>query len=375
MLDLIQVTHRRATHAARLLCCAVFVFACGDDEDLVESAPPVPSAAARPETDPASEVRPENPAEHDVDLLHSVRSRVTTSSVNNEDPRQTLRLTDGSLQTAWNSAPTDRGDTPERIIIQLPEQVVVSAIALTAGYTSARSRVDLFTANRRIQAVRIHHGDDQFDARLDIDDRSLQHVEVHGNGGEWIIELIDWVDGTRPWREMVVSEVQVLGLPGENAPPYEPPSEPTSAPEHLLTSEQAIWRALVAASASFETLRSLMDLSSTGFLFSLNYEHGIASNVACTDAHFAEDLILPADFDQEEHWSPVLPANIPRGTLSCLPDLSMCMTEGQPGGKEYAFEFRVNPGGRRFLASVVIPSRGYTLGEFSFLPTSPSCAP
>lgn len=359
-----------ASKGHAFLICAALLFACGDDTSAssVQATPAAaPSRVEEPEgTDP-------NPAAQEVDLLRTVRARVTTSSANNEDPRQTWSLTDGDLQTAWNSAPA--GDDGERITIQLPEQVTVSAIALTAGYTSTRDSLDLFTANRRIQAVRIRHGEDVFEARLDITDRSLQRVGVHGGGGTWTIELSEWVEGSRNWQELVVSELQVLGIADDDAPPYEAHPEPAPPREHMLTSKAAIRRALVASSTSLETLRSLMDLESTGFMFSLNYEHGIGARVVCTDAHFEADLILPADFDVEEHWSPVLPANIPPGTLTCLPDLSMCMTNGQPGGKEYAFEFRVNSGGRRHLAVIVIPPGGYTLGEWSFLPDTPTCLP
>lgn len=360
-----------------LLIFSGLLAACSGDEDTAastrqatpsEPSAPVSSEASAPEA-------PETPEAELVDLLHTVRCTVTTSSVNNEDARQTLRLTDGDLETAWNSAPTEGGGDPERIVIQLPEQVTVSAIALSAGYTTSRGRLDLFTANRRVQAVRILHGDDTFEARLDIEDRTLQRVEVHGNGGEWTIELSEWVPGSRPWQEMVVSEIQVLGLAGEDAPAYEPPPEPTSPPPaHMLTSRAAIRRALVASSTSLATLRSLMDLESTGFLFSLNYAHGLADRVVCTDAHFAEDLILPADFDQEEDWSPVLPPDMPASSFTCLPDLSMCMTTGQPNRQDYAFEFRVNAGGRRHLAAIVITPGGYTLGEYPFFEDRPGCA-
>ena len=109
--------------------------------------------------------------------------------------------------------------TPESLTLTLPAGVRVRAIGLTAGYTKETASRDLFTGNRRIETVVIRHGDERWEGALDVEDRALQDIPVDGGGGEWIVELREWVEGDRPdWREMAVSELRVLGELGDAQP-------------------------------------------------------------------------------------------------------------------------------------------------------------
>ena len=166
-----------------------------------------------------------------VELQRVVETTITTSSNYRDDESQVAKLTDGDFDTAWNSATMEEGDTtPQSITITLPDNVTVHAIGITPGYTKkaeAGAR-DLFESNRRITKVRIRHGDDIVEGEIMSDVAALQDVAVEGNGGEWVIELSEWEQGTRAdWREMVVSELRVWGEVGEGVPTRAPP--PTAA--------------------------------------------------------------------------------------------------------------------------------------------------
>ncbi|MEM1413456.1 MAG: discoidin domain-containing protein [Myxococcota bacterium] len=205
-----------------------------------EEAPPTPSPAV-PAPSPAAEPAEAEPTEAPeaapaaspfadqrgwIELQRVVEVQASASSHYRGDATQLEKLFDGDYATAWNSATMAEGATaPETLTLTLPEGVKVHAIGLTAGYTKTTPTRDLFTANRRIEEVVVRHGDRTWEATLLTDDREIQDVEVEGGGGEWVIELRSWVDGERPdWREMVVSELRVLGELGEapattNLPP------------------------------------------------------------------------------------------------------------------------------------------------------------
>ncbi len=148
-----------------------------------------------------------------VDLLRVTESTVTVSSaVDNANDRPD-RLVDGDLATAWSS----RTGEMERtwIEVRLPDDVRVSHLELTAGYTRQTERQDLFTGNVRIRRVRVSRaGQSLGEFDLDPEQRGLQRVNA-GAGGVWRIETLGLVPGTRAtWREVTVSELRVMGTPG-----------------------------------------------------------------------------------------------------------------------------------------------------------------
>jgi hypothetical protein len=149
-----------------------------------------------------------------VDLLRVTESTVTVSSaVDNANDRPD-RLVDGDLATAWSS----RTGEMERtwIEVRLPDDVRVSHLELTAGYTRQTERQDLFTGNVRIRRVRVSRaGQSLGEFDLDPEQRGLQRVNAAGAGGVWRIETLGLVPGTRAtWREVTVSELRVMGTPG-----------------------------------------------------------------------------------------------------------------------------------------------------------------
>lgn len=149
-----------------------------------------------------------------VDLLRATEAAVTVSSaVDNANDRPD-RLVDGDLATAWSSRTGEMEST--WLEVRLPDDARVSHIELTAGYTRQSERQDLFTANVRIRRVRVSRAGQrvgEFD--LDPEQRGLQRVNASGGGGVWRVEMIGLVPGTRAsWREVTVSELRVLGIPG-----------------------------------------------------------------------------------------------------------------------------------------------------------------
>lgn len=95
----------------------------------------------------------------------------------------------------------------------MPAAARVRAIKLTAGYTRALSGGDLFTMNPRLRRVRVERGGvtlGEFD--LDPARRDLQTLPVDAPGGDFRIEVLAVVAGTRAaWREACVSELEVWG--------------------------------------------------------------------------------------------------------------------------------------------------------------------
>ncbi len=147
------------------------------------------------------------------DLLHSVRTDVAVSSAYRDDERQVRKLYDGNLESAWNSATHEATDTRgDTISIRLPESVRVEAIDIIAGYAKLQGDSDLFTQNRRVTKIRITNGAQRVEASLDPGVRGFQRVPFASGGGDIRVYLLEWADGTRAdWRELVVSELRVLG--------------------------------------------------------------------------------------------------------------------------------------------------------------------
>ncbi|MGF1467576.1 MAG: discoidin domain-containing protein [Sandaracinaceae bacterium] len=146
-----------------------------------------------------------------VDLLRAVPAEVVTSSAYHGRPRQVPRMVDGDLETAWNSGTDDL--VGAWIEVRLPAEARVSAIALTAGFTRRRGDRDFFTENYRVTGVRVSRdGQDLGTFSVDPRSRGLQHLPVGGPGGVYRIEIASVLPGTRrDWREVCISELQVLG--------------------------------------------------------------------------------------------------------------------------------------------------------------------
>ncbi len=164
----------------------------------------------------ADDVTVAHPGE--VDLLHAgPAATVAVSSVYNGDRALVGRLVDEDLETAWSAAAGEREGS--FIEVEVIISMRVTAVALTAGYTKVGAEGDFFTANHRVAHVRITHGGVVVGGGdLDLDDRGLQRFELSPGlrGGTYRIELTRLVPGSHPgWQEACVSELQVLGDPGD----------------------------------------------------------------------------------------------------------------------------------------------------------------
>ena len=188
------------------------------------------------------------PADHGswVDLLHTVRTTVAGTAFR-DDPAQLAHMYDGDLLTAWNSATLPAGDdAPRSLGVRLPAGVRVHAIDLTAGFTKLRPQGDLFTQNLRIRRLRVRHPGGEVLVTLDPESRELQRIPVEGAGGDWQLELLEWVPGSNAnWRELCISELRVWGEADAAAPRASAPI----AVVGTLPSE-AVTQALAAADAT-----------------------------------------------------------------------------------------------------------------------------
>ncbi|MBW2462739.1 MAG: hypothetical protein JRH11_13900, partial [Deltaproteobacteria bacterium] len=136
---------------------------------------------------------------------------VATSSAYRDQRVQVQRLVDGDLESAWNSRSDDL--VGAWVDVRLPDDVTVTSIQMTVGYTKANATRDLFTANQRIARVRVlHDGDEVVVHPLDIASRQLQSIPVAGGGGVYRIELVELTTGEREdWQEACISELRVMG--------------------------------------------------------------------------------------------------------------------------------------------------------------------
>lgn len=176
-----------------------------------------------------------------TDLLRAVGTELAVSSVYRGQARQANRLVDGDLDSAWNSSTGDL--VGAWIEVRLPADARVTGVALTAGFTH---RPDLFEGNHRVTRVRIlREGEVIAQRPVDPRSRDLQTLAVEGGGGVYRIEVTEVLPGSRAsWRELCVSELQILGTapgmhPGERFPriavgalpatPAAPPTPPDRA--------------------------------------------------------------------------------------------------------------------------------------------------
>lgn len=205
-----------------------------------------------------------------VELLHSTPSMVAvSSSVKNQFDRPE-GLVDGSLKTAWNSRPGDLKGA--WIAFRVPEAVRIKAIKMTSGFVHRSGKDDLFAMNHRVRRVRIRNDttvfglggaggvDGQPDGRpktpsfseeraLDPESRELQTLDVDLPGGDYVVEVLDVVAGSKKaWREVAISEFQVWGTPPlpRSTLPQEPIVRVASA--HTLT--------MSAAEGPFESIEA-----------------------------------------------------------------------------------------------------------------------
>lgn len=180
------------------------------------AAPPVGSAAALPlpEAGAAAAPRGASASAAAPNLLAVVPSRVAVSStvVNPRDFPE--HLLDGDPGTAWNSR---TGDLRGYVAFRVPKDAHVDRIELTAGYDRRRPDLDLFTANHRIVRVAVSRdGAKILEAALDPEQRGLQPIAVNGPGGDYRIDVLETLPGTKAaWKELVVSELKVVGTPGK----------------------------------------------------------------------------------------------------------------------------------------------------------------
>lgn len=173
--------------------------------------PPAPShVAASP--DAAREAPPRTASA--PNLLAVVPSSVAVSStvVNPRDFPE--HLLDGDPGTAWNSR---TGDLRGFVAFRVPKDAHVERIEITAGYDRRRPDLDLFTANHRITRVAVSRdGAKILEAALDPEQRGLQPIAVNGPGGDYRIDVLETLPGSKAaWKELVVSELKVVGTPGK----------------------------------------------------------------------------------------------------------------------------------------------------------------
>jgi hypothetical protein len=78
--------------------------------------------------------------------------------------------------------------------------------------------------NPRIKRLRVIHGGKTLvEKTLDPEQRGLQDIAIDGGGGDYKLEVIEIVPGTKKtWREISISELEVWGSPGKVAATKKP---------------------------------------------------------------------------------------------------------------------------------------------------------
>ncbi len=191
-----------------------------DPEPEVTTAPESPAAEPTEPTEADEPAAPTGPTEP-TGLIGAVPTTVVLSSAAGRDPDATARrLFDGDLTTAWSSQPGDLVGAFVKVTV--PEGTEVTAVALTAGYVKEHRGEDLFTANQRVEAIRVLRGETEVGRfELDVESRELQTFPLEGGGGEWTIEVAALRDGAHEgWYDVSISELQLIGRP---------PGSPTEA--------------------------------------------------------------------------------------------------------------------------------------------------
>lgn len=167
------------------------------------------SPSAPPDTPPKieSSVAPPLPT---VNLLLHTDAQITLSSRVDNPRDYPEHLVDGKPSTAWNGK---TGDLNAWIEVKLDPRVHVTAFEITAGFDTG----DLFEKNHRISKLRVEHdGALVQDLALDPTERHPQRFSLDRPGGTIKLTVLETRPGTnRAWKEVVVSELKVLGT----APP------------------------------------------------------------------------------------------------------------------------------------------------------------
>ncbi|MCB9614131.1 MAG: hypothetical protein H6722_16965 [Sandaracinus sp.] len=186
-------------------------------------------------------------AQEPVDLLHAVGTELAVSSAYRNLRQQVERLVDGNPESAWNSATGDL--TGAWIEVRLPADAEVTGIGLIPGFARISNGSDLFTGNHRVAEIRVlREGTEVGRFPVPNERPELVTIPVRGRGGVWRIELTGLRPGTRSdWREVCVSELQVLGrapsvAPGTRVPRVaigSLPDAPTVAPVDVAALERA----------------------------------------------------------------------------------------------------------------------------------------
>ncbi|HEY4182429.1 MAG TPA: hypothetical protein VGM90_36610 [Kofleriaceae bacterium] len=181
--------------------------------------PPAPAVAPPP---PTIVVDAAPPPPSEVDLLYAVPAVVAVSSLVANPAIQPYDLVDQDLATAWNSRTGDLAGA--WIAFRVPADARISALKLTVGFTATGPEGDYFTMNQRIKRVRISKLDKTkatpiTEVDLDIDNRNLQTIPFVQPGGDYRVELVTLVPGSKPrWREAAISDFQVIGTAPSGAP-------------------------------------------------------------------------------------------------------------------------------------------------------------
>jgi hypothetical protein len=185
--------------------------------------PTVPAPVLPPEASPAQAHPMAGGPATAEDLLHRVPMRVAVSSVVANEAFSPFDLVDGDVTTAWNSR---TGDARPWIAFRVPPSTHVERVRMTVGFTAIAGKGmegDYFTMNRRIRKVRVWQ--DKVSLRevtLDPESRDLQDVPIDGGGGDYRIEIVETIAGSRrDWREVCVSELRVIGQPPPGMKPHD----------------------------------------------------------------------------------------------------------------------------------------------------------
>jgi hypothetical protein len=187
----------RAALLASFLCAGCHHPAPADDRVV----PPVPTDSAATEPVPPAPL---------IDLLYRTKARVAVSS-NVANPKDyPEHLIDRRPDTAWNGK---TGDLDARVLFRVPASARVRRILLTVGYDKRTKEGDLFTMNHRIKQVALaREGRAVGTFDLDPENRGPQPIELDEPGGTFELRATQTVPGSKAqWREIVVSELSVLG--------------------------------------------------------------------------------------------------------------------------------------------------------------------
>ena len=211
--------HLRRARPCKALLAIVAAIGCGSKkQDAIRSNDEARPGAgsAVPEATSAGPLAPSRP----VNLLTAAPVVVAVSSTVANRAIVPAHLVDGDLGTAWNSR---TGQLQGAWIgARVPPDARVTSIRMTVGFTKVDPKLgDLFTMNPRIRRVRVlRDGAPVVERALDPAVRTLQEIPIDQSGGEYKIEVLEVVPGTKPaWREISVSELEIWGTLGPITPP------------------------------------------------------------------------------------------------------------------------------------------------------------